>query len=49
MGRVRPKRWTERDVEVLRSMMEDGYPHKAIAERLGRTVGQVRDKWRSIK
>lgn len=49
MGRARPRRWTERDVEVLRSMMADGYPVKAIAERLGRTVGQVRDKWRAVK
>ena len=49
-GRVVKKRnWTEREVEILREMMRDSYPHAAIATRLGRTVGQIRDKWRSVK
>jgi DNA-binding NarL/FixJ family response regulator len=49
MGRVRPRKWTEREVEILREMMADSYPHAAIAARLGRTVGQIRDKWRTVK
>jgi hypothetical protein len=49
MGRVRPRKWTEREVEILREMMRDSYPHPAIATRLGRTVSQIRDKWRTVK
>ncbi len=46
---VKKRNWTEREVEILREMMRDSYPHAAIATRLGRTVGQIRDKWRSVK
>ena len=49
MGRVRPRKWTEREVEILREMMVDSYPHASIAARLGRSISQIRDKWRSVK
>lgn len=41
--------WTPREVSILKKMMEEGYPKAAIAQRLGRTHGQVHDKWRTIK
>lgn len=46
---VKARKWETGEVETLRRMMAEGYPHKAIAERLGRTVSQIRDKWKRVK
>ena len=36
-----PKRWTQQDMKQVKQMVRQGLPAKAIAKKLGRTLGAL--------